>query len=149
MATNYHLLAIPAQWVLSLVPHVYALQLIKGATNGRWNNANPKGTSWATELQRSVPSDVLAKFERGEAAHRNGLENLPIFAAAILAAHVAGVDHDLISAHAAVFLGLRVVYTLIYVNVAKGTASFARTGVWLSSVLVCFSLFGKAALKGN
>jgi uncharacterized MAPEG superfamily protein len=148
MPVNYSLLAIPAHWLISLVPHSYAMQLVKGATNGRWNNANPKGSSWAAELQRSVPADILARHERAEAAHRNGLENLPIFAAAVLAANVAGLDRGLVDAHAAVFLGLRVVYTLIYINVGKGKASFARTGVWLSSILVCFSLIGRAAFKG-
>lgn len=147
MPVNYSLLAIPAHWVLSLAPHAYAMQIVKGATNGRWNNANPRGSSWAAELQRIVPADVLARHERAEAAHRNGLESLPMFVAAVLAANVAGLDRGLVDTHAAVFLGLRVVYTLIYINVSKRKASFARTGVWMSSMMVCLSLIGRAALK--
>ncbi|ETS85990.1 hypothetical protein PFICI_04015 [Pestalotiopsis fici W106-1] len=148
MAINYSLLAIPAHWLISIAPHAYALQLIKNATNGRWNNANPRGSTWGAEMQRTVSAEVLARFERAEAAHHNGLENLPFFAAAVLTAQVAGVDREVIDTHAALFLAARVVYTFMYINIAKGKASFARSGIWALSCFLCLSLFVKAALLG-
>ncbi|KAI0138787.1 hypothetical protein BJ166DRAFT_504377 [Pestalotiopsis sp. NC0098] len=147
MAINYSLLAIPAHWVISLAPHVYSFRIIKAATNGRWNNANPHGSKWSAELQRTVPAEALARFERAEAAHKNGMENLPFFAAAVLSANVAGVDRDTVDLHAALFLVSRILYSIMYIKVAKGKASFLRSALWGISVSICLSLFVKAAYK--
>ncbi|KAI1842967.1 hypothetical protein JX265_001681 [Neoarthrinium moseri] len=147
MSANYSLLAIPAHWFISVVPHAYAMRLIKGATNGRWNNANPTGSAWKTEMQRSVPADVLAQFERAEAAHRNGFENLPLFAAAVLSGHVAGLDRGTLDTHAAAYLALRVLFTVLYINTSKLKTSYLRSLVWTAGVGICISLFVQAGLK--
>lgn len=83
---NYTLLAVPAMWLTALAPHSWAVEYIKKHNNGRFDNANSKTQAFSAKLQANVPADVLARFERAEAAHRNGLENLPLFAVGVLAA---------------------------------------------------------------
>ncbi|KUI64276.1 hypothetical protein VM1G_11088 [Cytospora mali] len=124
---NYTLLAIPAMWLTTLAPHVYAIGYIKKNNNGRFDNANSKGHAWNAKLQSTVPADVLARYERALAAHRNGLENLPLFAAGVLAAKWAGVD---VSWSVWTYIGLRVAYNFIYINVSTLKNSYTRTGIW-------------------
>ncbi|KAH7047434.1 hypothetical protein B0J12DRAFT_666811 [Macrophomina phaseolina] len=143
---NYTLLSIPAAYITAVVPHVYAVELIKRANNGRWANANAQGSAFKSHLQRTIPAPTLAKFERAESAHRNGLENLPLFAAAVLAAAHAGVEPAAVAWTAWAFCGLRVVYNGIYIHVSDNKVSFARSAVWAVGVLLCFSLFVRAAL---
>lgn len=83
---NYTLLTIPAMWLTALAPHAWATPYVKRHNGGRFDNANFKTSAFAAKLAANVPADVLATYERAEAAHRNGLENLPLFAAGVLAA---------------------------------------------------------------
>lgn len=84
---NYDLLAVPAMWLTAIAPHSWAIGYIKKHNKGRFDNANSKTQAFGAKLQANVPADVLARFERAEAAHRNGLENLPLFAVGVLAAN--------------------------------------------------------------
>lgn len=83
---NYALLTIPAMWLTAIAPHSWAITYVKKHNNGRFDNANAKTQAFGAKLQANLPADVLARFERAEAAHRNGLENLPLFAVGVLAA---------------------------------------------------------------
>jgi uncharacterized MAPEG superfamily protein len=142
---NFSILAIPIHYLLALLPHAYAIRLVRRALSGRWDNANAQGSAWRQALSAKLPAATLARFERAESAHRNGLENLPLFAAAVLAANGAGVQRATVDAHAAAWLVLRAVYNLLYVNIEGNRASFARTGVWVAGLGICASLFWKAA----
>lgn len=92
---NYTLLAVPAMWLTALAPHSWAVEFIKKHNNGRFDNSNSKGQAFSAKLQANVPADVLARYERAEAAHRNGLENLPLFAVGVLAATCESPIHSL------------------------------------------------------
>lgn len=59
------------------------VNLIKSANNKKWNNANPRGTDTNSIYKSSVPAEVFAKYERAEAAHKNLLENAPLFVGAV------------------------------------------------------------------
>lgn len=130
-------------WLTALAPHPYAVGLIRKHSKLRFDNANSKGHAWNAKLQASLPADVLARYERAESAHRNGLENLPLFAAGVLAATWAGLD---VTWSAWAYVGLRVLYNFVYINVSTVRKSFTRTGIWAGSTLVCLSLYVRAAL---
>lgn len=140
---DYTLLSIPAMWFTIMAPHTYAVSYIQKHNGGRFDNANSKGHAWNSKLLASVPADVLARYERAESAHRNGFENLPLFAAGVLAASWAGVD---VSWSAWAFVALRVVYNFVYVNVSTVKTSFVRSGIWTVGSFICLSLYVRAAL---
>lgn len=74
---NPSILAIPAYYIISLVPHSYALNV---ATQGKlltWDNRNPRSTELKAKLKASLPAETYAKYERLEACHANGFEVLP------------------------------------------------------------------------
>ncbi|TVY33125.1 hypothetical protein LOCC1_G008528 [Lachnellula occidentalis] len=146
---NLSLYAIPAYWLLCLVPHNYAIAIISRANNGHWDNTNPRSTLWASKLKSSTPATTFARYERAEAAMKNGFENLPIFIGAILAGNMARLDSGTMNGFVASYLAMRVVYTVVYVAVTRNSWSFARTAVWGVSTLLCMGVYVKSGLALN
>jgi uncharacterized MAPEG superfamily protein len=148
MVLNLSLLAIPAHYILSLAPHAYSVFAVNKALKpqqAEWDNVNPNGASHKALLAKHLPADVHARVERAESAHRNGLENLPLIASAILAANFAGVPVAEINALAATWLALRALYNVLYINTVRLSASRARSLTWFAGVVVTCTLFWKAA----
>jgi uncharacterized MAPEG superfamily protein len=70
-------------------------------------------------MKKTLPPAVFGTFERAEAAHKNSMETLPLFIAATLSGVFAEklTRTDVGNAQfSAIFLGLRVLYTLLYVS---------------------------------
>jgi len=97
------------------------------------------------ELDNHHPRAQAARLEgtgaRTYAAHQNALEAVPIFAAAVLIAHLAGADPRLSSMAAGVFVVARISHAVAYVaNVAAG-----RSLAFLVGLGCCIWLFAIAA----
>ena len=87
MATsNYSIYAIPAFYLLSLGPLLYSSSIVK------LDVVNPRGTSFSESRKKSLDKATLARFERARSAHLNALENLPLFASAVICANIAGLE---------------------------------------------------------
>lgn len=72
------------------------------------------GMSWGVGNRDRPPPDEPAWIGRCERAQKNLLENLPLFAALVLSAHVAG-ENDAITAYAALgFLAARITHAAVY-----------------------------------
>ncbi|KAI9829318.1 MAG: hypothetical protein M1819_006381 [Sarea resinae] len=141
---NYSIYAIPAYWVLSVLPHNYAIRTIKAANNGRWDNSNPRSSNWNASVQKSVPAATFARYERAEAAHKNGFENLPVFVGAVILGNMAKLPPATLNAVTGAYLVSRIVYTLAYINVEQRKYSLARTGIYLSGIFMCMYLIVRA-----
>ena len=130
MRQNLTFFAIPAYWLLTLAPHNYAIAVMKKANNNRWDNRSPRSSKWDKTLRDSTPAEVYGRYERAEAAHKNGMENFPVFVGAILAGTIAKLHPSTLNGFAAAYLASRVVYTYIYISVNSHRYSFARTAIW-------------------
>lgn len=145
--TNYALLSIPAYTFLSLAPHAYAFSL--AAKGAPLNNANPHGSGYVKAIEKGLGPKGFQQYERAESAHRNTIENAPLFIgtvlATILAEKTSGQDLGSTS-FAATFFGLRILYTLLYINTESeawaklrsftflGTVGLAAWQIWKSAV---------------
>lgn len=147
LGSNLSLYAIPAYYLITLFPHSYAIRTVTRANNGRWDNANPRSSNWTETLQKTLPAHVYARYERAEAAHKNGMENLPLFATAITLGNLAKLSNGTLNGIAFAYLLSRVVYTFIYINVDKRKLSFARSATWGVGTMMCLSLIVMAANK--
>lgn len=85
---NYPLLSIPVYYVFSLVPHIYAGSILS-ANGYKVNNANPKASLSPDAIKGKVPDAVFQKYQRAENAQSNNLEQLPLYATAVLASVLA------------------------------------------------------------
>ncbi|KAF3034646.1 hypothetical protein E8E11_004952 [Didymella keratinophila] len=142
MASNYSFYSIPVFWFLSLAPHAYAVSVARKANKGFWDNTNPRNTGY---LEKNIPKDALAKYERDEAAHANGMENAPYFIGAVLAGNLAGLPASTMNTYTGAYVGLRLIYNLLYTNTTTLKNSRARSIVWIASTLGLFTLYIKAA----
>jgi len=149
--SNYSVYSIPVYYVLSILPHSYAISLITAANNGKWDNSSPRSSSYASTIQKSVPAACFAKYERAESAHKNGMENLAVFATAVVLGNLAKLPSEKLNAVTGLFLALRVAYTVAYVQISDHKKSFVRTGLWASGVACCMYLIVSAGnvLRGG
>ncbi|KAJ4989789.1 hypothetical protein SVAN01_04626 [Stagonosporopsis vannaccii] len=144
MTGNYSLYSIPIYWFLALAPHGYAISLAKRCNNGHWDNTNPRNDG---TLARALARQELARYQRAEAAHMNGLENAPLFIGGVVVGNMVGLGASTMNAYAGAYLSLRVVYNLLYINTETLGKSRARSVVWIVGTLSLFALWIKAAGK--
>lgn len=118
----YPLLSIPVYTLLSIFPHVYAVSISSKGNPKRHDNRNPKASDHLAKVKSTLSPRDFARFERAESCHRNGLENMPLFVATILAGIYAqretGVPLNT-TLFAALWLLDRVLYTVNYREPAR------------------------------
>ncbi|CDZ98143.1 Membrane-associated, eicosanoid/glutathione metabolism (MAPEG) protein [Phaffia rhodozyma] len=143
-AYNYSLYTVPVAWILSLTPHLYAVNRWNSLRKDEWDNSNPRG--FLNQLQKK---EKLTKEEkvivRAEAAQQNGFENLPFFAVALLAGNYAKLSNSTLNNLAATYLITRAFYNLAYIKIDNNRLAPIRTVLFLSGIGCCFTLFVKSA----
>jgi len=158
---NYPLLAIPAYYLFSLAPHFYAANLLS-AHGYKPNNANPKASLSPSAVQGKVPDVVFQKYQRAENAQSNNMEQLPLFAAAVLAsiiaerltlkgasATVTGGDVTGLTTFVGAWFAVRAAYCVAYVLIADHATSFIRSALWSTgSVLAVYQIYKAAQIIG-
>lgn len=68
------------------------MSLIRKNNNKRWNNVNPHGAETVAAYKAAVPAEVFARYERGEAAHKNMMENAALYVGAVVIGNMAGLS---------------------------------------------------------
>lgn len=147
MSPNYALLSIPVYSLLAMTPHMYTASLLSSTKQGI-NNKNPHGSDHIAAVRTALGPQKFETYERAQAAHRNNLENAPLFFATLLAAVFAEMTtgSDLGSAtYAATFLVLRVVYNLLYVTTETESLSHARSMTYTAGTFLSFWQIWKSA----
>jgi uncharacterized MAPEG superfamily protein len=172
---NYPLLSIPAYYVFSIVPHIYASSILAGA-GYKANNANPKASLSPANVKGKVPDAVydsshlhltrsytnlpcsFQKYQRAENAQSNNIEQMPLFAVAVLASILAerttaaglsgGKDTGLTTFIGAWF-AVRAMYGVAYVQIADHGKSFVRSGLYaMGTGLAVWQVWKAAVLLG-
>lgn len=146
---NLSLYTIPAAWVLSLLPHVYATQLYEKASSRSFDLTQPRSLTASIASDQTIDKSTKDTIIRAEGAQQNGVENLGIFAAAVVAGNVAGLNNGYLNALSGGYVASRVVYNLVYINNTTGALAQTRSAVYLSGVAMCFTLFISAGNKLN
>ena len=91
----------------------------------------------------------FGRYQRAESAQQNGFENLPLFAAAVIAANYAKLPTETINNSVAFYLGSRVIYNLLYINIENLRAAGLRSIVYVSGIVALMRLFVKAGQVVN
>ena len=71
---NPSLLAIPAYYIMSVLPHSYAISVASQGDLKSWDNRNPRSSTMKAKLKERLDAETYAKYERLEACHANGME---------------------------------------------------------------------------
>ncbi len=88
----------------------------------------------------SAPQAAWA--ERAIAAHRNGVENLVIFAALVLVANIAGVASTLTAAAAAAYFFARLAHFVIQTAGIPVLRTLAFAAGWVCQMIFALSILG-------
>ncbi|KAH7069033.1 membrane-associated, eicosanoid/glutathione metabolism protein, partial [Paraphoma chrysanthemicola] len=158
---NYPLLAIPAYYVFSMLPHIYAGAILSNA-GYKVNNANPKASLSPDAVKGKVPDAVFQQYQRAENAQSNNSEQMPLFAVAILASLLAerttatGLGREAVHGDATglttfvvSWFVARAAYNVAYVVIADHTKSFVRSACYsVASGLAFWQIWKAASLLG-
>jgi uncharacterized MAPEG superfamily protein len=145
--SNYSLFAVPAYFLSSLIPHAYAQQIIKAANNGVFDNSSPRSLVWDEKIRKSTPAAIYSRYERAEAASKNGFENLPLFVGAILAGNMAKLDSTTMNGFVVAYMVSRLAYNIIYIEVSKThQLSQLRSLAWMAGAIMCLGVYIRAGL---
>lgn len=97
-------------------------------------------TAMKGAADEGVPHSPWA--ERARKAHDNAIENLVIFAALILVAHVAGVSNGITQGAAAVYFFTRVAHFFIFVFNIPVARTLTFAVAWASQFAIALTLIG-------
>lgn len=129
--------------MLSAVPYLSLILAVllaywPRAVVGQAMNAMPGG--YDNHHPREQQARLDGKGRRALAAHLNGMEALPVFGIAVLAAAQRHVSIGVQLVCCAIFVLARGVYVLAYLN----DKASLRSGMFGLGMLVCFVLLGSA-----
>jgi uncharacterized MAPEG superfamily protein len=111
--------------IAALLPIVSAS--IAKAGGERYSNRDPR--TWLDRQQ--------GFRARANAAQANGFEAFPLFAAAVIIAHLTGAPQDRVDGLAIIFVAARVLYIVCYL----ADWHWARSVVWLVGLLATLTIF--------
>ncbi|SLM41078.1 Membrane-associated, eicosanoid/glutathione metabolism (MAPEG) protein [Lasallia pustulata] len=140
---NWSLHTIPAAWVLAVLPHSYAMYL----AGPKVDNTQPRGLLNKLASDQSVDSATKARIARAEGAQANGFENIGLYAAAIVAGNIAGLDTVTLNYLGGGYLLSRMAYNMIYIHNQTATTGYMRSGAFFTSICIIMTLFVKAGNK--
>lgn len=119
-------------WTLVLaIVQILLHAMLRNRETGVAYNTGPR------DAPAPPPGKVTARLER---AKLNLFETLPLFAAAVLAAHVAGAEGPLTLWGCWLYLGARIVYVPLYALGVPVVRSLAWTVALAGLVLVLYAL---------
>lgn len=119
--------------ITALLPYLWVF--IAKRSGERYNNRNPR--AWLAK------QDGNYKVQRANAAHLNAFEAFAPFAAGVVLAQLAGVDHGRIALLAVAFVVLRVLHGVLYI----ADVPLARSLVWMGGFACAIALLVSAALQ--
>jgi len=131
-------------WGLAFAPHALKITLL-GNAGYKWDNRIGRANMSKDASRMKISPDALARCQRADAAHQNGMESLPLFGLAVLAAVQAGVDSGDVDKWTKIYLALRLVYNIIYIVGGGQGVALTRTLIWGSSVFSSINLLLKAS----
>ncbi|CAK0854186.1 unnamed protein product [Prorocentrum cordatum] len=127
-------------------PHMVMMYLKQKASKHMPNNTNPRGQT--EELKKD--KEVGETLQRAQAAHQNGLESFPVFAAGVMACFASGADRQTVGKIATAHLLSRAAFNVFYIALPPTDAvGVCRSLSWIASLLSSCQLIALAASKSG
>ncbi|KAI9375009.1 hypothetical protein BJX61DRAFT_218258 [Aspergillus egyptiacus] len=133
-STNYSIPSILAAYGLAMIPHGYYFVKMTANAKGLASNILPREN--LKTLKGRIPDKVWTQLARARGAHLNAMENLPLFAVAMIAGNVAKLPTRELNTLSLEYLGARLLYMATYMGARSEAVSYLRTGLWAWSVSI-------------
>lgn len=95
------------------------------------------GPSYDNRDARAWQNALTGRAHRTHAAHLNSFEAFPLFAVAVLVAHIGGGDPGRVDALALAFVGLRLLYGVAYLM----DRAMLRSALWFAAFGCAIAIF--------
>ncbi|KAL2823666.1 hypothetical protein BDW59DRAFT_95530 [Aspergillus cavernicola] len=145
--TNYSVHSIVAAYGIGMIPHGYYFVKMMANAKGLATNILPREN--LSNLQGKVTNQVWTQLAKARGAHLNAMENLPLFAVAMLAGNVAKLPTSELNILSLEYLGARLLYIATYMGARSEALSYVRTGLWAWSVSIPIFALVKAGKAFN
>ena len=130
-----------------LVPHFARVLVIVQQGKMGYRIADPRSTQVDAATSDALSTDAKRALSRAAGCHSNCYEAFPLFAAAVLAALLTGVSHQLPSRAAALYVLIRSVYIAVYLFGSSTAMGLVRSVVWMHGLALCLALLHAAAAQ--
>ena len=138
-------ISMPIYWFLVLVPALIKNNIVvKASSDIIAVNSEPRA---AGEEFMSSEHAKAGLARRALGAHLNGWENFIVFLSAALTAQVSGVNHSLVNTMCLITVISRFFYNVMYLGVAKGPLSFARSFCFIVGIGASVTMWVAAIIK--
>ncbi|KAI0593578.1 hypothetical protein F4775DRAFT_577343 [Biscogniauxia sp. FL1348] len=143
---NWSWVAIPLAIFIALYGRLWTS--VFGPGSRFYNPLLPRQLSADVAID-GVPPVLRGRIQRAEAAMSNAIETLGLFAAAVVAANVEGVDFWTLNVLCYGYLASRVVYTWVYIygQELQSVPAQTRTVVWFAGIALILGLFFAPGVK--
>lgn len=126
---------------------IHWLTLTLGLTLLFWlpyvlNRLVVRGVGGTVANPRPDDAPLAAWAQRAKAAHANAVENLAVFAPAVLAVHALGLSSSLTVFACALYFWSRLAHFVVYTLGIPLARTLAFTGGWVATVLLVARLAG-------
>lgn len=92
----------------------------------------------------------LDQIRRVENCHANSVENFPLLVAAVVFAHVAGLDNEVVNRLGLTYTTVRAFYAVAYIfNERSVPLALVRGGFWWTGNIVCWRVLWAAGKAMN
>ncbi|OJJ02408.1 hypothetical protein ASPVEDRAFT_193129 [Aspergillus versicolor CBS 583.65] len=132
--TNYSVHSIVAAYGVGLIPHGYYFVKMMANANGMASNILPREN--LSSLKGKVTDKVWTQLAKARGAHLNAMENVPLFAVAMLAGNVAKLPTKELNILSLEYIGVRLLYMATYMGARSEAISYVRTGLWAWSISI-------------
>ncbi|KZV97390.1 hypothetical protein EXIGLDRAFT_642316 [Exidia glandulosa HHB12029] len=138
------LFSIPVVWMVGFAPTRLRVKMFRDTIG--WNNLEPRTNLERLEKDPKVDKAFLLRLVRLEGAHQNGLEALPLWASAVIAGNMVGMNNRTLNIYSALFVGGRVLFNYIYVAQKTKAHSYVRCVVWATTTGISLYMLVQSAL---
>ena len=144
---NGALLCLAIAALQPLVPHAARVMIIVRQGKMGYRIADPRSTHADAAASGALDADAKRALSRAAGCHANCYEAFPVFAAAVLAALLAGVPQQLSNRAAALFVLIRFVYIAVYLVGSSAAMGLVRSAIWMHGLALCLALLSAAAAQ--
>ncbi|CAH0047081.1 unnamed protein product [Clonostachys solani] len=135
--------AVPAAFACAHIPHLYSVV----ASQGAYDNSNPRALKDSIASTGTLDEETKQRLIRAKRASENNYETIGLFAAGVAAANQAGAPTCVVNALSWGYVGFRVVYNFVYINLGGiRETHWIRSAVWSVCMWSSVGLFVAAGI---
>lgn len=141
LSRNYSYFSVPAAFFSAALPHAYSVL----SSRVHYDNANPRNHQESLAKSETLDKVKQQCMLRAKAASANGFETLGLYAPAVVAANVTGVDVRTLNMLTLGYIITRIIYNITYIWLQRNRKlAGVRSVSWVTGISLAVTLWIKA-----